>query len=186
MAGLMDTKNRLPKMRKPNGASHSTNVMQLIGAILVFAVIAAWFSSCKPVKQVHTVETSYKETFRDTTIYLRGEVVTAPLSSEFLNYIETVFNGDKKDTIRIASRNGNAELQLWKDEITGNIVAACEAKDREIEMLIKQIETLNNSHQETIIEVKEMPLWGKVLILFAVIYLFLSAILQKLNIRNKK
>jgi hypothetical protein len=126
-----------------------------------YLLVAEWMwvvlSGCSPRKQVIQSETVYKETYRDTTIYIQGEIVQAGFTDSFLNELKSKFKSDLKDTVRIVSRNGSAELRVWIDQF-GQMQASCEAKDREIALLLKEIEK-NNKHIEMELVEKKNPYW---------------------------
>jgi len=129
-----------------------------------YLLVAEWMwvvlSGCSPKKTIVERETVYKESYRDTTIYLPGEIVQQGLSDSFLNMLKTGFKSGLKDTVKIISRQGNAELKVWMDEF-GNMQASCEAKDRQIDLLLKTIEKYSSENKETVkeVKVKVIPRW---------------------------
>jgi hypothetical protein len=186
MAGLTDAKNNLPKLKKRNGKTHSTNVLQLLLAVLVGMMFFLMLAGCKANKLVVEKETIYKETFKDTTIYLPGEIVTQHLSDDFLNDLKMRFKSDLKDTIRITSRTGMAELQIFTDQF-GQLVAACEAKDREIEALVKTIEKFDSHKEKEVITVTKVPVWAWwLLVIFASIVIVYATQFLKIINNGKK
>jgi hypothetical protein len=159
MAGLLDIKNKMEPLKKKNGVTHSTNVLQLLTALLIGAILVIAVTSCKPRKVVIEKESVYKETFRDTTIHLPGEVVYKDLSDSFLNVLKSRFKNNLKDTVRIPSLGGKAELQFYVDQF-GQLQAACEAKDREIDALIKVIEKFESYKKEEAKTITRVPVWA--------------------------
>jgi hypothetical protein len=175
MAGLTDIKNKLPKMKKPNGYSHSTNVLGVFFALLILLLMILISTSCRPLKEVHHKEATYKEFFKDSTIVINGEVVTAPINEEFLNALQNHFKTNLKDTFVIQSRTGNQELKFYLDAL-GALQASCESKDREINQLIKVIESFEKSDKEVVLRQNPFNInfWilGIALIILQVLILF--------------
>lgn len=163
MAGLTDIKNNSKPLGKPNGMTWSTTILQFCVFMLVLALLFA-IMGCRGPKTIVEKETFYKESFRDTTIYIQGETVYQSVSDTFLNSLRNHFKNNLKDTVRVVSKGGGAELQFYINQY-GQLQAACEAKDKEIDLLLKTVEKFETSNQVKIKTEYRMPWWGWITIL---------------------
>ncbi|MCO5253363.1 MAG: hypothetical protein M9892_03240 [Bacteroidetes bacterium] len=177
MAGLMDIKNNMPPLKKKNGITHSTNVLQFVLFLIVLVLIVFFFSGCKPQKAIIERETHYKETFKDTTIYLPGEVVTQPLSADFLKQLENRFKSNLKDTVRIVSRTGETALKYYKDQF-GQLITECEAKDKQIDLLLKTIERFEVKSEVKVKTERVMAWWAWLIVAVNIGLLFNLVIIK--------
>ncbi len=152
---------RTPMIRTPRGLA----ILLLVSLVML---LVASITGCKIFNEKETFHTqSYKETLRDSLIYLPGDAVRSNLDSLQIARLENYLKTHGNDTIFIKNRAGNLNLKYYLDQF-GQLQVECEKKDATINALIKTIEKHDSSmssQKETIVKTEHrMTWWGWVII----------------------
>lgn len=127
--------------------------------ILIFGVVAVLFS-CKSPGGIITTGNSeqviIKEKLKDTT--LPADRVANTLDSSWLSFLNFSLKKNKRDTFYSYSNTGQTVLKYYLND-TGTLTAQCEAMERYLQYLEKEILRVSNTHSVELKEVKVTPWW---------------------------
>jgi len=132
--------------------------MEKLVKILLYAVSFMLLAQgCRIIKPTETFKTdTYKEFYRDTTIFIKGSDVNKGIDSANLALIISKLN--KREKVEYRDNNGNVMLSFYLDEL-GRLQAKCESKDSAYQFQLKEIERKYSEQVfETIVK-KQTPVW---------------------------
>lgn len=125
--------------------------------LLVVISLALLMAGCRSSRERSNEELKLTERLVPVLIYSPGESSTLAFNCDsLLGLINTKKQKGLPDTIVVPSRNGLAELKLYVDAF-GRLTAECDAKDRQVKALVKELEIERNRVKEVIKEV--LPSW---------------------------
>lgn len=159
--------------------------------VRLLIIMMLWFQlgACKVIGGGKSTALTERvtERFKDTTVLVSGESVTAPIAdSAFLAFI--VGQLATRDTFYMPSSGGQTTFKYYYNS-KGQLEAECASKDRFITFLLKELETerLRSENEVIIQEVKGSPHWGWLLIIGAETMLLLLILFKNLiNLGNGK
>lgn len=102
-----------------------------------------------------TVTERVKETYRDTSITVKGESVSTLLDSNFVALLMARLQNE--DTVFIPSPGGQTVLKYYLND-KGELNTECASKDRFIEFLIREVDRYREDKTEQTIQEKQ-PWW---------------------------
>ena len=128
-----------------------------------FAAALILFSCNKPLTKTIETKEEVRVTYKDTTIVVPSEVVSATFNYDS---IKTVLNqylkaGKTPEIIYRNSPSSPTNLKISLDSL-GNLKADCKTDEQLIELLMKEVERLKSTKEVKV--VKTLPDWGKYLI----------------------
>lgn len=130
------------------------NLLRVIFASLLIAMVFC-FSSCQRPPQVekhfHTKDSTTITTEKLVKVELPGAVVSAPINYDS---IKALLAGAKTKVYYYKDPSGIAELKIWKDSITGKLMAQCEALQRTTEVRVEEKEIRIKEMEKDIIQLK--------------------------------
>lgn len=155
----------------------SKEIAQVLLALIVMILIVC-LSGCKTIKSSREHTSSYRETVRDSLVFIPGENVKSSLDNAQLAAIMAYLKAGNKEVI-IPSKTGDLQLKYYLDQF-GKLQVECMDKDKTIQLLVKQIEKEQNSKEiqqvEKIVKIIPARIWILVGVMGSTI-LILSGIL---------
>ena len=138
----------------------SKEIAQVLLALIIMILIVC-LSGCHTIKYSKEHTSSYRETVRDSLVFIPGENVKSSLDSAQLEAIMTYLKAGNKEVI-IPSKSGDLQLKYYLDQF-GKLQVECLDKDKTIQLLLKQIEKEQNSKEiqqvEKIVKIIPARIW---------------------------
>ena len=131
-------------------------ILLVLGSVFILAT----FNGCRKVGKTVEIKENVKVTYRDTTIVVPGQIVSAPINYDSLKLVfQQYLNRGLKPQIIYRNTPNSPTILTIKMDSLGMMRADCETSEQFIKFQQKEIERLKSVKERIVVHVT--PSWVK-------------------------